>query len=109
MFRAVDLLSIPMLLTSGLAPMQEYLTQVPFRVLRVWLFSCVSPLILCRSHTIGCSSTIVQPPVQSGSCLLANQCHQALITCTCLSPWKEAFVCLCVGCVGLLPFVCEML
>ncbi|CAL8275973.1 unnamed protein product [Arctogadus glacialis] len=35
-----------------------------------------------RSHAIGCSSTIVQPPVQSGSCLLANQCHLALITCT---------------------------
>ena len=46
-------------------------------LLHVWLFSCVSPLVLCRSHAIDCSSTIVQTPVQSGSCLLANHCHQA--------------------------------
>ncbi|CAL8386164.1 unnamed protein product, partial [Boreogadus saida] len=60
------------------------------------------------SHTIGCSSTIVQPPVQSGSCLLANQSHQALITCTCLaSIEKRHCLPVCWG-VMLLPFVLEM-
>ena len=67
-------------------------------VVVVLVFYCVSPLVLCRYHTIGCSSTIVQPPVQIWELSVGQLVASGLDNLHLFSPLQLSVVCLFVGC-----------